>query len=116
MIQELKKALSRYREAHWDSALARCNGFENWLKNNLGTVHTFQGKEANEVIFLLGCDESVKTGYAVTGFVKSNLVNVAATRAKYRLYIVGDFKVWKNNPFLNTAKAIMDAMPKFISN
>ena len=108
VIQELKKALNQYREAHWDSALARSNGFENWLKNNLGTVHTFQGKEANEVILLLGCDESAKTGYAVTGFVNSNLVNVAATRAKYRLYIVGDFQVWKNNPFLSKAKAIMD--------
>lgn len=116
VIQELKKALSRYREAHWDSALARSNGFENWLKNNLGTVHTFQGKEANEVILLLGCDESAKTGYAVTGFVNSNLVNVAATRAKYRLYIVGDFHVWKNNPFLSKAKAIMDTQPMLNPN
>ena len=26
-------------------------------ENNIGTVHTFQGKEADEVIFLLGCSE-----------------------------------------------------------
>ena len=44
----------------------------------------FREKEANEVIFVLGCDESQKNRYAVKGFVNSNIVNVAATRAKYR--------------------------------
>ena len=84
--------------------------FEDWLHDNIGTVHRFQGKEAQEVIFLLGCDEMVKNKYAVTGFVNSNLVNVAVTRAKYRLYIVGDFKVWRNNPFIQTAKSVIDTL------
>lgn len=46
------------------------------------------------MIFVLGCDESQKNRYAVKGFVNSNIVNVAATRAKYRFYMVGDQKVW----------------------
>lgn len=38
---------------------------ETWIDNYCGTVHMFQGKEANEVIFLLGCDE--KANGAVSG-------------------------------------------------
>lgn len=77
-----------------------------WLKNdNIGTVHTFQGQEADEVIFLLGCD---KSAMGAIRFVNKNIVNVAVTRAKYRLYIVGDKKVWENNDSLEVAVNILD--------
>lgn len=89
------------------SAMAKCRGLEGWLVKNIGTVHTFQGKEANEVIFLLGCDGSRDAKGAVR-WVNSNIVNVAATRAKYRLYIVGDAQVWMENSNLRTAKTILD--------
>ena len=89
------------------SAMAKCQGLAGWMSKNIGTVHTFQGKEANEVIFLLGCDGSRDAKGAV-GWVNSNIVNVAATRAKYRLYIVGDARVWMENNNLRTAKNILD--------
>lgn len=59
-----------------------------------GTVHTFQGKEADFVIFLLGGDPS-RPG-VISNFAgrKPNLVNVAVTRAKKRLYVVGNRKFW----------------------
>ncbi len=68
---------------------------ENWLTDDqnphIGTVHTFQGREANEVIFMLGCDEgSVRSA----NWVSRNIVNVAVSRARYRLYVVGDAAVW----------------------
>lgn len=67
-----------------------------WLeKNNVGTVHTFQGQGTDEVIFLLGCDPS-STGAA--NWVNKNIVNVAATRAKFRFYIIGDENVWTCQP------------------
>ena len=51
-----------------------------WIKkNNIGTVHTFQGKQADEVIFFLGCDSSSQTAAA---WVYKNIVNVAASRAR----------------------------------
>lgn len=59
------------------------------------------------MIFLLGCDGSRDAKGAV-GWVNSNIVNVAATRAKYRLYIVGDAQVWMENVHLRTAKTILD--------
>ena len=83
---------------------------ENWLidDNNphIGTVHTFQGREANEVIFLLGCDEaSTKSA----NWVNKNIVNVAASRAKYRLYVIGDEKVWQECEPVMEMKNWLDA-------
>lgn len=67
-----------------------------WLENNnVGTVHTFQGKGTDEVIFLLGCDKNA-TGAA--NWVSKNIVNVAATRAKFRFYLIGDKNVWMCKP------------------
>lgn len=76
------------------------------LQKRIGTVHTFQGKEANEVILLLGCD----TGSGASGaieWVNTNIVNVAATRAKYRLYVVGDASAWKKSHCVDMMRKIM---------
>ena len=67
-----------------------------WVEdNNIGTVHTFQGKGTDEVIFLLGCDNK---SISAANWVNKNIVNVAATRAKFRFYVIGDEKVWKCKP------------------
>ncbi|MDO4793573.1 MAG: AAA domain-containing protein [Filifactor alocis] len=67
-----------------------------WMADdNIGTVHTFQGQGTDEVIFLLGCD---KNSMSAANWVNKNIVNVAATRAKFRFYIVGDRKVWTCKP------------------
>ena len=80
------------------------------LDNNqkkIGTVHTFQGKEADEVIFLLGCDTSEDAKGAIR-WVNKNIVNVAVTRAKYRLYVIGDEEAWKASTYIHKAKQIID--------
>lgn len=82
-----------------------------WVNSNIGTVHKFQGKEANEVIFLLGCDTSNDSKGAIT-WVNTNIVNVAVTRAKYRLYIIGDIAAWKYSLCVSTAKEGMDKSAK----
>lgn len=69
----------------------------------IGTVHTFQGKEANEVIFLLGCDKSDGAKGAIN-WVNNNIVNVAVTRAKYRLYVIGDEEAWKKSACVSLAR------------
>jgi len=75
----------------------------------IGTVHTFQGKEADEVIFVLGCD---KSSIKSTKFVRKSIVNVAVTRGKYRLYVVGDLEVWKQNPIVNKMYQIIKECEK----
>lgn len=74
----------------------------------IGTVHTFQGKEANEVIFLLGCDEGKGAEGAIT-WVNNNIVNVAVTRAKYRLYVVGSKAAWAKSKPVAKALEIMES-------
>lgn len=68
--------------------------FGGWASSCVGTVHTFQGKEAEEVIFLLGCDRSKVSS---AQWVNSNILNVAVTRAKCRVYFIGDWAVWEQN-------------------
>ncbi|MET0550748.1 MAG: AAA domain-containing protein [Xanthomonas sp.] len=64
-----------------------------WLRASVGTVHTFQGKEQDTVLMVLGADRQ-HLGSAVWASSKPNLLNVALTRAKRRCYLIGDFDVW----------------------
>ncbi|WP_323861529.1 DEAD/DEAH box helicase [Xenorhabdus doucetiae] len=66
---------------------------DTWQKNCIGTVHTFQGKENDIVIFVLGCDKN-NDGGAQWAARKPNLLNVALTRAKKHIFIIGDPAVW----------------------
>lgn len=60
---------------------------------NIGTVHTFQGKEAKIVYLVLGADQGSK-GAASWAVSDPNIMNVAATRAKEEFYIIGDKKLY----------------------
>lgn len=64
-----------------------------WLKDNIGTVHTFQGKEAKVVIYMLGCHSDGSANGAIK-WVNANNVNVAFTRAKEYIYVIGDAIKW----------------------
>ena len=56
---------------------------------NVGTVHTFQGKEAEIVFLVLGADNNSK-GAASWAVSEPNIMNVAVTRAKSEFYVIGD--------------------------
>jgi superfamily I DNA and/or RNA helicase len=67
-----------------------------WLYERVGTVHTVQGREAEAVIFVLGAPESRQTGARGWAGAKPNLLNVAVTRAKEVLYVIGNKELWRN--------------------
>ena len=73
-----------------------------WIQKRIGTVHTFQGKEEEIVFFVLGADDNSE-GSVSWASRKPNLLNVAVTRAKQRLYIVGDVKLWGQKPYFQVA-------------
>jgi superfamily I DNA and/or RNA helicase len=64
-----------------------------WCKEHIGTVHTFQGKQENTVVFVLGADE-LNLGSAQWASCRPNLLKVAITRAQRRFFIVGDKSLW----------------------
>ena len=80
----------------------------NELMPRIGTVHSFQGKEAKIVVFVLGCDFSTSGGAAWAG-AKPNLVNVAVTRARQFLYVIGDADLWHNRGYFSDLEK---ALPK----
>jgi hypothetical protein len=66
-----------------------------WIEKRVGTVHTFQGKEAEAVVLMLGAGRGAKAGSRVWAGETPNLLNVAATRAKRVLYVVGNRAEWQ---------------------
>lgn len=81
---------------------------KDWIEKSIGTVHTFQGKEASCVIFVLGADRSSGRDAAEWAARKPNILNVAATRAKDRFYIVGDRGLWGQLPYFKDARKLLD--------
>ncbi|MER7707465.1 DEAD/DEAH box helicase [Kitasatospora sp. NPDC097605] len=61
------------------------------LDERCATVHRAQGKEADVVILLLGSNRAGARAWAAGS---PHLLNVAASRAKRRLYVVGDRALW----------------------
>lgn len=73
-------------------------GFTRYVNNkstNVGTIHTFQRKEAPIVFLVLGADTH-SSGAANWAVSEANMMNVAATRAKKEFYIIGDKKLYLN--------------------
>ncbi|MGZ3240858.1 MAG: hypothetical protein ACXWJK_11000, partial [Burkholderiaceae bacterium] len=65
-----------------------------------------QGKEADIVILVLGGNPK-KSGAKKWASEKPNLLNVAASRAKRRLYVVGNLTAWRKYPHFDVAAAIL---------
>lgn len=72
-----------------------------------GTIHTMQGKEAAIVILVLG-GNTQGAGARNWAVSEPNLLNVAATRAKRRLYVIGDCNDWQNRAMFGD---VMDLLP-----
>lgn len=66
-----------------------------WVHARVGTVHTAQGREAEAVIFVLGAPNPAQTGARRWAGGRPNLLNVAVTRAKEALYVIGNRQLWR---------------------
>ena len=71
-----------------------------------GTIHTFQGKEADVVFLVLGSQPN-REGSRRWASEKPNMLNVAVTRAKKRCYIIGNKKLWIKQPIFAIANEIL---------
>ncbi|BDR55376.1 hypothetical protein KIMH_14870 [Bombiscardovia apis] len=73
-----------------------------------GTVHTSQGREADVVFLVLG-SKSGRAGAGSRDWVNNspNLLNVAVSRAKRRLYVIGSKQDWGHAKY---TKDILDGL------
>ena len=78
-----------------------------WLTSRIGTVHTFQGKEADTVLLVLGASADASNGSRIWAGATPNILNVAATRAKRAFYVIGRHDAWsKAGVFADAAGAL----------
>jgi flagellar biosynthesis GTPase FlhF len=107
---ELQKVL---RKANWAGGTFKeppTGTLKAWIKHNVGTVHTFQGKEKDTVFMVLGVDAQ-SAGAAQWASSKPNLLNVALTRAKRRFYMVGDHALWSSLPYFSSTQMGATKLP-----
>ncbi|NFW19199.1 ATP-binding domain-containing protein, partial [Staphylococcus aureus] len=86
--QQIKRMLKQQLPTRIDIERTKIN---QWVDKSIGTVHTFQGKEAQKVYFVIGTDNT-QDGAVNWSCEKPNLLNVAVTRAKKEFYVIGDMQ------------------------
>src|SRR5699024_1076345 len=69
-----------------------------WVNKYIGTVHTFQVKEAHKVYSVVSTDNT-QDGAVNWSCEKTNLLNVAVTRAKKEFYVISDLRRIQTKPF-----------------
>lgn len=80
-----------------------------------GTIHSFQGSEADIVIFDLVIDEPhFKAGLFMSNLEVNEsmrkLFNVAVTRARFKLYVVGNFAFCRKKAKANALSQLLDTL------
>jgi hypothetical protein len=100
----------RRRLAQDDRLFARLRlDVRTWPTHCVGTIHTVQGREADTVILLLGAPKASQHGARSWAASTPNIMNVAVSRAKQRLYVVGSVGAWSG---VGHACELAVAMPR----
>ena len=78
------------------------------MNENVDTIHAFQGRQAETVVLVLGAPSPQAAGARRWAGREPNLLNVAASRAKRRLYVVGNRQSWREEGFFRSLAGLPD--------
>jgi len=78
-----------------------------WARTHIGTIHTVQGREAEAVIFVLGAPNEDQTGARAWAGKDPNLLNVAVTRSKEAVYVIGNKALWRSAGVFSDLSSVM---------
>ena len=84
---------------------------EEWAASHVGTVHRMQGKEADVVLLVLGTDPSPAKKARDWAARPANLLNVAVSRARRRLFVIGNHAEWRDVPNFREAARLLHRHP-----
>jgi len=96
----MKKLLLENNLIPWAANLAPPAKISQWVRDSIGTIHSFQGKQAEVVILLLGGNPK-KPGAISWATKTPNMLNVALTRAQHLCFVVGNYELWAKQPYFN---------------
>ena len=81
---------------------------DRWAFERVGTIHTVQGREAEAVIFVLGAPNADQAGARGWAGKEPNLLNVAVTRTKEVVYVVGNRSLWRTTGVFGDLDTLID--------
>ena len=90
VAQEMRRRLEAEREI----LLAFRVDSREWGNDHIGTIHTVQGREVDTVILLLAAPKASQGGARTWAAETPNILNIAVSRARQNLYVVGSFGAW----------------------
>lgn len=80
-----------------------------WVREHVGTLHTFQGRAAKVIFLVLGAQGSNHRGAREWAVRRPNLLNVAVTRAKDYFYVIGNRDLWSQTAMFALLKENLDS-------
>ncbi|EAI3229561.1 AAA domain-containing protein [Campylobacter coli] len=86
------------------------NKYNNLKNDKIGTIHTMQGKEADIIILILGGNNENARNWVAS---RPNLINVALTRAKNTIFIIGNKEKYIKLNYFNHLESIHTITPSF---
>lgn len=90
VVEEMKLCLRRESDSFAELGL----DINAWIRNRIGTIHTVQGQEAEAVFLVLGAQGRSNSGARGWAAGAPNILNVAVSRAKQNIYVIGSYADW----------------------
>jgi hypothetical protein len=111
VLSPFRDVVNRCRSLVRDTEELRCDGLTEFIDDQIGTVHTMQGKEADVVVLVLGTDPNPAKKARDWAASPVNLLNVAVSRARRRLFVIGSYDEWCVAPNFSVLAATFHRHP-----